>query len=1088
MTTALLEPVDFDPFAESGPSAPVPTTDAQREIWLAVQMADDASPAYNQCFGLRISGAFDVGGMRRAVDALFARHEALRLTFDPSGENQTVATSTGGIARFIDLSGHPDPVLADARARLLEHEANEPFDLSRNPARALILRERDDLHTVVLCAHHIVCDGWSAGILLRDLGTLYEAEIHGLEARLPDAGRFSDFAKARASDGERRRAADAESYWLARFAEPASLLELPLDRARSPRRSFAAAVRSRRLGPELHGRIRAVGARAGATSYNVLLAAFQVLVFRLSGQSDLVLGIPIATQAAANQRELVGHGTNLLPLRAKVVAADPFREHLRRSRSLLLDAHEHAAVTFGALLRGLRLPRDGGRVPLVSLTFNVDRIAASPTLPGANAEVMTVPKTALNFDGEINVVDDGTDLCIEWTYDTTLFDGETIERWLEHYAEILGGVVRDPEQPISRLSLMSDAEERRMAERGAARARHTADVPVHALFEKQAAERPDAVALTWNGQSLRYGELDRRADQVAHRLIERGVCRGTLVGLAAERSLDLVVGMLGILKAGGAYLPLDPAYPADRLRFLVDDAATRIVVTQRALVASLPDSAELVVVDDAAAGLGSVGKPNARVEPSDPAYVIYTSGSTGRPKGVIVTHRNVARLFETTTPWFGFGTDDVWTLFHSFAFDFSVWEIWGALLHGGRLVVVPHAVSRDPKSFLGLLAAEHVTILNQTPSAFRALADADARDGSRHALSLRTIVFGGEALDLPSLRPWFARHGERPRLVNMYGITETTVHVTYREIREADCAAGTGSLIGVPLPDVSLHVLDAEGRLVPPGVVGEIHVGGAGVSLGYLNRRELTEDRFVPDPFSSDKGARLYRSGDLARRRADGELEYLGRADHQVKIRGFRIELGEVEAVLGLDEAVRSAVVIARSDAMGDSRLFAYVVADGDRTEVAERLRRRLRASLPDYMVPASFAILDAIPLTENGKVDRQALLDLEASRPDRAETLGPPRTEVECALAEIWSTVLGVDAVGANDNFFELGGDSLLAARMMSRAETTFGIDLPLRRLFDAPTLGALAELIEASRWAVAESSRAPRPDGDLDWEETEL
>jgi amino acid adenylation domain-containing protein len=475
--------------------------------------------------------------------------------------------------------------------------------------------------------------------------------------------------------------------------------------------------------------------------------------------------------------------------------------------------------------------------------------------------------------------------------------------------------------------------------------------------------------------------------------------------------------------------------------------------------------------------------------PSSLAYVIYTSGSTGQPKGVLVTHYNVTRLFETTDAWFAFDAQDVWTLFHSYAFDFSVWEFWGALLYGGRLVVVPSLVSRAPDDFLDLLHREGVTVLNQTPSAFRALNQADAGDARRGSLRLRYVIFGGEALELQGLRPWFVRHGdERPRLINMYGITETTVHVTYREIRFADVEAGAGSLIGVPLPDLEVHLLDANGEPVPIGVAGEIYVGGAGVARGYLRRPELTAARFVPDRFSSDPEARLYRSGDLARRRPDGELEYLGRIDHQVKIRGFRIELGEIEAVLSRDEEVSSVAVIAREDSPGEKRLAAYVVAGGDRSVVGERLRRRLRTNLPEYMIPASLVFLDAMPLTENGKVERAALPAPDTSRPELEVRFQPLLTESQATLAGIWSSVLGIERVGLQDNFFDLGGDSLMAARMMGRVQKAFGVDMPLRRLFEARTLAALAELAEAARWAAAGAGAPRTPDEAHARQELEL
>ncbi|HEX2202459.1 MAG TPA: amino acid adenylation domain-containing protein [Longimicrobium sp.] len=598
----------------------------------------------------------------------------------------------------------------------------------------------------------------------------------------------------------------------------------------------------------------------------------------------------------------------------------------------------------------------------------------------------------------------------------------------------------------------------------------TAEVPaaetLHGLFAAQAARTPDAVAVRFEDRSVTYAELDARAGRLARRLRALGVGPETRVGLCVERSPETVAGILGILKAGGGYVPLDPAYPDERLAYMLDDSAVPVVVTTAALAEKVAGEGRALVVLDGGEDWADAGEdlPAIDAGPGSLAYVIYTSGSTGRPKGVEVTHGNVVRLMRATEPWFGFGSGDVWTLFHSYAFDFSVWELWGALLHGGRLVVVPFLVSREPEAFYALLERERVTVLNQTPSAFRQLMRADeaaAARGAMRSLALRYVVFGGEALEPGSLRGWVERRGDdAPRLVNMYGITETTVHVTCRVLRGADVAAGAASPIGVPLPDLSVHLLDARGEPVPVGVVGEMHVGGAGVARGYLGRPELTSRRFVPDPFSAAPGARLYRSGDLARRLADGSLEFLGRADEQVKVRGFRIEPGEVASVLLEHPAVREAVVVVRGE--GDARrLVAYVVpAPGVAAPPAAELRAHAAGRLPEYMVPAAFVAMDALPVTRNGKVDRRALPDPE---PDAGRAYLPPRTPTEEILASAWAELLEVERVGADDDFFALGGHSLLATRVVSRVREALGVELPLRTLFEAPDLGALAAAVDA-------------------------
>ena len=580
-----------------------------------------------------------------------------------------------------------------------------------------------------------------------------------------------------------------------------------------------------------------------------------------------------------------------------------------------------------------------------------------------------------------------------------------------------------------------------------------------ALFEARAAQTPASESVVAGEQRLTYRELNARANRLAHALRQKGVQRNDIVGLAVERNADVAIGILAILKAGAAYLPLDPHYPRDRLAFVVDDAKARLVLASSKVWSSLQlEGAECLDIATAGNGLLDTN-PDVASAPEDLAYVIYTSGSTGKPKGVLITHANVARLFSATDPWFAFGPHDVWTLFHSYAFDFSVWELWGALLYGGRLVIVPDWISRDPAAFRKLLVDERVSILNQTPSAFRQLIQADL-DEAPAAYALREIIFGGEALQLQSLAPWIERYGDaKPRLVNMYGITETTVHVTYRPITRADVEAGRGSVIGKPIPDLYIRLLDERGEPVPVGVPGEIWVGGAGVANGYLNRPELTAGRFVTDPLDTSRSARLYRSGDLARRLPDGDLEYLGRIDSQVKIRGFRIELGEIEARLAECEGVSEVNVIAREDGAGDKRLAAYYVAGANVRP--EALRAHLLARLPEYMVPAAYVRLDRMPLTHNGKVDRKAL-----PAPDRRayalDAYEAPAGPVEEKLARIWAGVLGLDRISRNANFFDLGGHSLLAVRMLTLIEAEFGHSLNLTSLFTAPSIATLGQLLQ--------------------------
>ncbi|KAA5635233.1 amino acid adenylation domain-containing protein, partial [Pseudomonas aeruginosa] len=610
---------------------------------------------------------------------------------------------------------------------------------------------------------------------------------------------------------------------------------------------------------------------------------------------------------------------------------------------------------------------------------------------------------------------------------TDLFDASTVERLAGHWRNLLRGIVANPRQRLGELPLL-DAPERRqtLSEWNPAQRECAVQGTLQQRFEEQARQRPQAVALILDEQRLSYGELNARANRLAHCLIARGVGADVPVGLALERSLDMLVGLLAILKAGGAYLPLDPAAPEERLAHILDDSGVRLLLTQGHLLERLPrqTGVEVLAIDGLVLDGYAESDPLTTLSADNLAYVIYTSGSTGKPKGTLLTHRNALRLFSATEAWFGFDERDVWTLFHSYAFDFSVWEIFGALLYGGRLVIVPQWVSRSPEDFYRLLCREGVTVLNQTPSAFKQLmAVACSADMATQQPALRYVIFGGEALDLQSLRPWFQRFGDRqPQLVNMYGITETTVHVTYRPVSEADLEGGLVSPIGGTIPDLSWYILDRDLNPVPRGAVGELYIGRAGLARGYLRRPGLSATRFVPNPFPGGAGERLYRTGDLARFQADGNIEYIGRIDHQVKVRGFRIELGEIEAALAGLAGVRDAVVLAH-DGVGGTQLAGYVVADS--AEDAERLRESLRESLkrqlPDYMVPAHLMLLERMPLTVNGKLDRQALPQPDASLSQQAYRA--PGSELEQRIAAIWSEILGVERVGLDDNFFELGG-----------------------------------------------------------------
>ncbi|HEV2149751.1 MAG TPA: amino acid adenylation domain-containing protein, partial [Longimicrobiaceae bacterium] len=847
-------------------------------------------------------------------------------------------------------------------------------------------------------------------------------------------------------------------------------LELPTDRARPAVRGRGGAAVEAVLPPELADALRGLSRREGATLFMTVLAGWQALLARWSGQTDVVVGTPIAGRTHPDTEGLIGFFANTLALRADLGGDPSFAELLGRVREGALGAYAHQDLPFERLVEEVAPGRSLSHTPLFQVVLALQSApSAPPRLPGVEAAPLRLGTTTAKFDLTLALAESGGGLAGSLEYSTELFDASTVQRMLGHFRVLLEGAAAAPERRLSGLELL-DAHERDQVLRrfGAPAGAFPADATLQGLFAAQAARTPGRAAVSFEGESLTYAELDGRSNRLARWLRARGVGPEVPVGLCLERSLETVVAVLGVLKAGGAYVPLDPDYPAERLAYAVNDSGVGVVLTREGVRGRLPAAAEgalLTVALDAEweriAGEDDAPLPET-AGPGGLAYVIYTSGSTGRPKGVQVTHANVVRLFTATEPWFGFGEDDVWTLFHSYAFDFSVWEIWGALLHGGRLVVVPWETSRSPEAFRELLARERVTVLNQTPSAFRQLI-AEDEAAPPEELALRWVVFGGEALEPGSLRPWTTRHGlERPRLVNMYGITETTVHVTFHPITAEDVERGSVSPIGRAIPDLGVYVLDPHGSPVPVGVPGEMYVAGAGVARGYLGRPELTAARFVPDPFTGGAGARLYRSGDLARWLPTGELEYLGRMDEQVKVRGFRIEPGEIEAALTRHPAVREAVVVLREDVPGDRRLVAYLTAEGGAPSQRE-LRDHLGAHLPDYMVPAAFVALERIPLTGNGKTDRRALPAPDAAA--SAERYTAPRTPQEARMAAIWAEVLGVERVGVDEDFFALGGHSLLAVRLVSRVERALGQKVPLHALFAGATVESMAALLDGGR-----------------------
>ena len=1042
---------------------------AQERQWFLWQLEPE-SAAYHIPSVLRLRGRLDLDALQRSFDSLVARHETLRTRFRLDGDEarQEIAASMALPLDIVALG----PLEEGALARQVETTIARPFDLERGPLlRVSLLRLAEDDHVLVLVQHHIVSDGWSMQVMVEELVQLYAAYSRGLEVALPALPiQYADYALWQRSWMEAGEKERQLAYWTGLLGGEQPVLELPFDRPRPVRQSHRGAQFILELDIDLSQALRRVAQQEGATAFALLLASFQALLYRYSGQADIRVGVPIANRNRVETERLIGFFVNTQVLKADLDGRMGFDELLAQARQRALEAQAHQDLPFEQLVEALQPERSLSHNPLFQVLFNYQSEARGNgqafRFDELQMESVQFDSRTAQFDLTLDLTDEEQRFCAVFDYATDLFDASTVERLAGHWRNLLRGIVANPRQRLGELPLL-DAPERRqtLSEWNPAQREYAVQGTLQQRFEEQARQRPQAVALILDEQRLSYGELNARANRLAHCLIARGVGADVPVGLALERSLDMLVGLLAILKAGGAYLPLDPAAPEERLAHILDDSGVRLLLTQGHLLERLPrqTGVEVLAIDGLVLDGYAESDPLPTLSADNLAYVIYTSGSTGKPKGTLLTHRNALRLFSATEAWFGFDERDVWTLFHSYAFDFSVWEIFGALLYGGRLVIVPQWVSRSPEDFYRLLCREGVTVLNQTPSAFKQLmAVACSADMATQQPALRYVIFGGEALDLQSLRPWFQRFGDRqPQLVNMYGITETTVHVTYRPVSEADLEGGLVSPIGGTIPDLSWYILDRDLNPVPRGAVGELYIGRAGLARGYLRRPGLSATRFVPNPFPGGAGERLYRTGDLARFQADGNIEYIGRIDHQVKVRGFRIELGEIEAALAGLAGVRDAVVLAH-DGVGGTQLVGYVVADS--AEDAERLRESLRESLkrylPDYMVPAHLMLLERMPLTVNGKLDRQALPQPDASLSQQAYRA--PGSELEQRIAAIWAEILGVERVGLDDNFFELGGHSLLLLMLKERIGDTCQATLSISQLMTHASVAEQAACIE--------------------------
>lgn len=1035
---------------------------AQEGLWFLEQFKPN-SPLYNIPQAFRLRGGVNVNALSKAFESIVQRHAILRANYRvESGKPKQSIRAHGSFSlQQVDLSESPDS-LAKAKD-WLQLEAQRPFNLEHDSLiRAALVKLSDDDHILLIVLHHIISDFSSLVVLYRELGEAYSSIANEKQPVLPELKiQFPEWAANQKAKIQGDALERKLKYWKEKLAGDLPTLEMPTDHPRPAERTFRGAKHELSVSSEMLDRLKQLSKAEGATLYLTLLTAFAVVLRRYTGQRELVIGSPIDQRNTSDAEKLIGYFINTLPLRIRFPETCSFRQALQEARSVALGAFVNQEIAFEKIVESLQLARNADNNPLFQVVFQYLPALPRPTLEGLVTTPENVHTQTAKFDLTFTTAETEEGLVGEIEYNLDIFSPETIERFATHFKTLLCSAAAAPEQDISRLNLLPEEEHNRILvewNETATKFPHLACV--HELFEEQANRSPQSIALKFEGQAVTYAELNNRANQLAHHLKKLGVGPDSLVGLAVGRSVEMIVGLLGILKAGGAYVPLDPVYPAERLDYIINDTGLTVLVTNRRFVEIGSNIRHKVFLDDDSALLAQEKTTNVAsgCTAENLAYVMYTSGSTGRPKGVLVPHRGIVRLVKETN-YVHFSTSDVFLQFATLSFDASTFEIWGALLNGAKLVIYPPEMPSlaDLGNFL---LKEEITTLWLTAGLFHQMVD----DHVDKLKGLKQLLAGGDVLSVPQIMTAL-RELPTCRIVNGYGPTENTTFTCCYSVPRT--WHGASLPIGKPISNTSVYILDETLQPVPIGVPGELFIGGAGLAREYLNAPELNAKKFLQNPFSSKTGDRLYRTGDRVRWLCDGSIEFLGRFDNQVKVRGFRIELGEVENVLAQHPSVKEAAVLARQNGAG-KELVAYVVPHGLAAMDCSAIRSYLQEKLPSYMVPAHIVPLEKFPLNANGKIDRQKLPapEVKTSSPNERKA---PRNPVEQRLLEIWMEVLGGKDLGIDDNFFDLGGHSLLATQIISRASVTFGKDLPLRLLFEFPTIAAFAEAICRNRGETA-------------------
>ncbi len=1038
----------------------LPLSFSQQRLWFLDQMQPGTS-AYNIPLALRLTGNLDVDALEQSIGEIIRRHEVLRTTFYTENDQtiQRIESATTFTLHQVDLSTIAEEKREAKGQQLANEEASLPFDLARGPLlRATLIQLNQAEHVLLITVHHIVSDGWSMGIFYRELASLYEAFSNGKPSPLPELPiQYGDFTVWQKEWLQGRRLEKQLGFWKEKLRGFVTL-ELPTDKPRLPMQTFDGARHTVHLPHELIESLQSLSRSEGATLFMTLLTAFQSLLHRYTGQDDIVVGTPSANRNYTEIEDLIGFFVNTLVMRTNVSGNPVLRDLLKRVRKDSLDVYAHQDLPFEKLVEALQPERDQSRNPIFQVLFALQNVPDRHLeLSGVKLNIMEMEETKTKFDLELYLSEKAEGLKCTFMYNTDLFNASTIERMAGHYQIVLESIVADIDQKLSDLPLLTKAEQNQiLVEWNKTKIDYPEDKCVHELFEEQAEKIPDAIAVFFKDQKLTYKELNSRANQLARYLRTRGVGPGVMVGLYIERSMEMVVGLLAIIKAGGIYIPLDPSYPMQRITYMLEDSEAAVLVTQESLIEQLPASGlEVVRVDSDWTEIEHEQTDNLTTSsgPEDLSYVIYTSGSTGKPKGVGIPHRALVNFLWSMKREPGLTERDVLLSVTTLSFDIAALELFLPLIVGAKIVLVGRDVAMDAHRLIAELVGRGVTVMQATPATWRLLLQADWK-GSPNL----KVLIGGEALAEELANELLPRCAE---LWNMYGPTETTIWSTIWRV----ASDRERVLIGRPIANTQVYILDRNMQPVPVGVSGELYIGGKGLAREYLKRPELTSERFVVNPFQNfprngdNASTLIYKTGDLARWLLDGQIECLGRIDHQVKIRGFRIELGEIESVLVQHPGVGEARVIVREDSHGEQVLTAYLVPDKNPSLSTSELRTYLKASLPDYMVPASYVPLEKFPLTPNGKVDLKALPVPDQVRPELEGKFVAPSTAIEKKLAEIWTEVLKIEKVGVHDNFFDLGGHSLLIMQVHSRLQKAGSFHIEVMDFFKYPTIAGLAE-----------------------------